>query len=65
MTVASHGRSPRDMVLVVDFGTVFTEAALLVHGARYDVTDPLEGDRRWPSCVYAGPDGVEIGRAHV
>jgi WD40 repeat protein len=61
VTVASHGRSPRDMVLVVDFGTVFTEAALLVHGARYDVTDPLEGDRRWPSCVYAGPDGVAVG----
>jgi molecular chaperone DnaK (HSP70) len=49
------------MVLVVDFGTVFTEAVLLVRGAKYDVTDPLEGDRRWPSCVYAGQNGVAVG----
>ena len=62
MTGASHGRSPRDMVLVVDFGTVFTEAVLFVRGARYDVTDPLEGDRRWPSCVYAGKSGAAVGQ---
>jgi molecular chaperone DnaK len=50
------------MVLVVDFGTVFTEAVLFVRGARYDVTDPLEGDRRWPSCVYAGKSGAAVGQ---
>lgn len=49
------------MVLVVDFGTVFTEATLLTPAGRYEVTDPLRGERQWPSCVYAGPDGLAVG----
>jgi WD40 repeat protein len=61
VTRPPHGRSPRDMVLVVDFGTVFTEATLLTPAGRYEVTDPLRGERQWPSCVYAGPDGLAVG----
>jgi molecular chaperone DnaK len=64
VTGASHGRSPHDMVLVVDFGTVFTEAVLLVPGGNPDIhniTDSLEGSPRWPSCVYAGQRGVAVG----
>jgi molecular chaperone DnaK (HSP70) len=49
------------MVLVVDFGTVFTEATLLTGTSRHEVTDPLRGDRQWPSCVYAGPGGLAVG----
>jgi Hsp70 protein len=61
VTRTPHGRSPRDMVLVVDFGTVFTEATLLTPSGRYEVTDPLRGERQWPSCVYEGPDGLAVG----
>jgi WD40 repeat protein len=61
VTRPPHGRSPRDMLLVVDFGTVFTEATLLTLSDRYEVTDPLRGERQWPSCVYAGPDGLAVG----
>jgi molecular chaperone DnaK len=49
------------MVLVVDFGTMFTEAKLLVGGAERDVTDPKAGNQRWPSSVYAGRNGVAVG----
>jgi len=61
VTRPPHGRSSRDMLLVVDFGTVFTEATLLTLSDRYEVTDPLRGERQWPSCVYAGPDGLAVG----
>jgi WD40 repeat protein/actin-like ATPase involved in cell morphogenesis len=61
VTSAPHTSTPRDVVLVVDFGTVFSEATLLLAGAKLDLADPLAGDRRWPSCVYAGRHGVAVG----
>jgi hypothetical protein len=53
------------MVLVVDFGTTFTKATLLVPGLPDPllVTDPLNGHREWPSVVYAGESGVEVGKS--
>jgi WD40 repeat protein len=59
----SSRRSPHDTVLVVDFGTAFTKAKLFVPGDAEPrlVTDPLKGDSRWPSCIYLGPDRVEVG----
>ena len=58
MTAASPRQSPRGTVLVVDFGTALTTATLLGPGYRFEVKDPLQGARSWPSCVYLGADGV-------
>jgi WD40 repeat protein len=63
VTTSRPSRSPRDMVLVVDFGTTETKATLLVPADSdpRPVTDPVEGDRSWPSTVYLGDGVIEVG----
>jgi molecular chaperone DnaK len=64
VTKLPSSRSPRDMVLVVDFGTTETKATLLVPGDSdpRPVNDPVEGDRSWPSTVYLGDGVIEVGK---
>lgn len=62
VSIAPRRPVARGTVIGIDMGTTNTSAAAIV-GDQVRILESVEGELRFPSVVYVGPGGVEVGEA--